>query len=116
MATYSDAVEMVRDIRRHVDANPGHQVVASDNPMGQTMGYTCEGCGSGLVPRTVTWHVGLLALKSLGEYLFEAQLLSGVLTNPADRVKITEYLNGRGFAEPTPPAVRVSRYKRPPVI
>ena len=113
MPTYSDAAQMVADIRRHVEEHPGHQVVPSDNPLGQAMGYTCLGCYQGLVPKLVAWYVGLLALKSLKGYSFEAQLLSGALTNPADREKLTEYLNGRGFGDP---AARVSRYKRSWVI
>jgi|WetSurMetagenome_2_1015567.scaffolds.fasta_scaffold1435532_2 hypothetical protein len=117
MPLYDDPVEMFEVIREHVRVN-GHRVMASDNPLGQALGYTCLDCMEGAdgLPLTVSWHVGLVVLKAVLEA--HGIPLRGVLSSQAGRKRLTDYLNGVGeFAPPVPAEViRVSRYKREPVI
>lgn len=108
-------MEMVRNIREHVRLN-GHVVVASDNPMGQALGYQCLSCLQGEFSRTRTWHVAAAALRGCSGV--EGLLLGGALGGGGNRGRLTDYLNGVGeFSPVTPPeVVRMSRYKRPWVI
>lgn len=107
----SDPIEMVQSIRNHV-LRSRHRVECADNPLNQSMGYTCVECSrdnSSRVPRVATWYVGLLALKSLKAVGEEADLLRGTLRNVSFREKLTRYLNRDGSPV-------LTRYLRPLVI
>ena len=112
MANYRDPVRMVRDIRTHVHGE-GHRVQPADDPMRQMLGYTCPICES-------FWTCGLLALRELDQSRLMGIPLTGVVQRRDVRDRLTAYLNWE-LDDPapvsTPPlVVRVSRYKRPPVI
>jgi hypothetical protein len=141
VANYTDPVQMVCDIRAHVvveghrvepvvDVGWGHENWVALS-LGRRFGYTCSLC-------EVYWMVGEVALRDYDSSTLGSWPLGGVLQDPGVRDQLTAYLNGWGafapkangdpsgasvfFLEsllqvaPKVPVVRVSRYKRTPVI
>jgi hypothetical protein len=112
MPLYTDVLQMVREIRDHV-RETGHEVVTEDYPT--KIGYRCPSCSHELAH----WHLDIWIFNSIidGARLYGISL-QGILSYDAQRQRLTDYLNGTGeFAFPEPPqVVRVSRYKRTPVI
>jgi hypothetical protein len=127
MPIYTDPRPMIRDIRVHVlltwHKNLIFPIRRSD-PVSTSLCYSCSGCLG-------YWRVEATDPVDLGVYVLYGIQFKDVLRSLSHQERLLDLLNYRGefqsfewhylddFEDPTPdpsPIVRVSRYRRKPVI
>jgi hypothetical protein len=129
---YTDILQMIQSIQGHVRGPEtickralskltpeeiqlfeleDHRVQVADDFVRQRLGYTCSTCA-------ISWTIDLLEFRKLDLSTLIGSSMAGILKDRGVRDRLTAYLNWE-LDDPvtnSPQVVRVSRYKRTPVI